>query len=97
MNGELTRTLTPEEKEVEQKQIRLSQSAIELAACETELATMKAELATFEHRYLREVGILYAELDSIVAKIAEKLSQQNPADVAAQRQSERNTCYWQER
>jgi hypothetical protein len=34
------------------------------------LANLRAELSTFEGRYLREVGVLYAELDDWKAKIA---------------------------
>ena len=78
----------PEEKEVEQKQVRLSELKAELATYETDQATLKAELAAFERLYIRQVGILYAELDAIEAKIAEKLSQQNPFDVEARTKAE---------
>jgi sulfur relay (sulfurtransferase) DsrC/TusE family protein len=39
------------------------------------LANLRAELAAFEGRYLREVGILYAELDDWNAKIAESVAE----------------------
>ena len=42
-----------------------------LADRELELADVRAQLRSFEGRYLREVGILYAELDEWVARIAE--------------------------
>jgi hypothetical protein len=43
----------------------------ELTDRELFLASLRAELAAFEGRYLREVGVLYAELDDWNAKIAE--------------------------
>ena len=43
-----------------------------LAEREAELAQIRAQLRTFEGRYLRQVGILYAELDDLEARIAER-------------------------
>ena len=42
-----------------------------LAERESELAQLRAQLKAFEGRYLRQVGILYAELDEVEARIAE--------------------------
>jgi hypothetical protein len=36
------------------------------------LAQLRAQLKTFEGRYLRQVGVLYAEIDEIEARIAER-------------------------
>jgi hypothetical protein len=43
-----------------------------LAERESELAQLRAQLKTFEGRYLRQVGVLYAELDELEARIAER-------------------------
>lgn len=43
-----------------------------LAERESELAQIRAELRAFEGRYLRQVGVLYAELDELEARIAER-------------------------
>lgn len=43
-----------------------------LAERESELAQLRAELRTFEARYFRQVGVLYAELDDLEARIAER-------------------------
>ncbi len=43
-----------------------------LADCESELAQLRAQLKSFEGRYLRQVGVLYAELDALEARIAER-------------------------
>ncbi|WP_263385216.1 coiled-coil domain-containing protein [Granulicella arctica] len=43
-----------------------------LAEHESELAQLRARLKTFEGRYLRQIGILYAELDELEAQIAER-------------------------
>ena len=43
-----------------------------LAERELELAQIRARLTAFEGRYLRQVGILYAELDELEARIAER-------------------------
>src|ERR1035441_10616865 len=47
----------------------------ELAERELALTNRRAELAAFEGQYLRQVGILYAELDDWNAKIAERLAE----------------------
>ena len=42
-----------------------------LATRELQLAALRTELKSFEGRYLRQVGVLYAELDDTEARIAE--------------------------
>lgn len=42
-----------------------------LAERELQLADLRVELKSFEGRYLRQVGVLYAELDELEARIAE--------------------------
>ena len=56
---------------------------------ELDLATLRAELAEFESRYLRTVGVLYAELDEIEAQIAEAQARSKPSDSEAQERARR--------
>jgi hypothetical protein len=87
MSNSLTRKLTPEERELENKRAQLTVLEAELAQHELDLATLKAELTIFEARYLREVGVLYAELDELEAQIAEAQAHLNPQDQQAQEQA----------
>jgi len=59
-----------------------------LAERESELAQMRAQLRTFEGRYLRQVGILYAELDDLEARIAEREVDLYDSDSARERARE---------
>jgi chromosome segregation ATPase len=70
MKSEIVRRLSPEEEELAKKREELALLQAELADRELHLANLRAELSTFEGRYLREVGVLYAELDDWKAKIA---------------------------
>ena len=49
---------------------RLATVRARLAERESELAQLRAQMKSFEGRYLRQVGVLYAELDAIEARIA---------------------------
>lgn len=62
---------TPEERERDKKSSELTAIQTELAQRELDLATIQAELHAFEGRYIRIVGVRYAELDEIEAQIAE--------------------------
>ena len=75
---------TPEEKELAQKQVRFSDLTETLSQSELDLATIKADLLAFEGRYLRIVGVKYAELDEIEAKIAEIEAHLHPVNQGAQ-------------
>src|SRR5450755_150958 len=70
MAAEITAHRKPEEDELDRKQNELAQLEGELADRELELAGLRSELAAFEGLYLRTVGVLYAELDDLNAKIA---------------------------
>jgi hypothetical protein len=96
MSTYLTRKQTPEERELEGKRARLAALEAELVQRELELATLRAELATFELRYLRTVGVLYAELDEIEAQIAEAQACLNPTDPSAQEHAEQARAQAQE-
>lgn len=96
MNKDLTRRQTPEERELENKRVHLAALEAELAQRELDLTTLKAELTVFELRYLREVGIFYAELDEIEAQIAEAQARLNPTNQQAQEQASRARAQAQE-
>lgn len=68
---EVVRKQTPEEEELLRKREELASVRAALAERELELADFRAQLKSFEGRYLRQVGVLYAELDDWEAKIAE--------------------------
>lgn len=76
----LVRSQTPEEHELQRKLAELTALEATLAERELELATIEAELHAFEQRYLTIVGLRYAELDEIEARIAEALAKLEPQD-----------------
>ncbi len=85
MSINLIRAQTPEEKELARKLAELTLLEGQLAQQELDLATLQAELHAFERRYLHIVGVRYAELDEINAKIDEimmlrELISQNPLE-----------------
>jgi len=51
---------------------RLAEARAALAEREAGMAQVRAQLKAFEGRYLRQVGVLYADLDEIEARIAER-------------------------
>ena len=75
MNPEIVRYISPEEQDLARKREELAVLQAELIDRELFLANLRAELAAFEGRYLREVGVLYAELDDWNAKIAELVAE----------------------
>src|SRR5437016_13888634 len=81
---EIVRHQMPEQRELEKKRAELKAFEVQLSERELELATVRAELTAFEVRYLRVLGVLYAELDEIEAQIAETAAKLNPADPEAQ-------------
>lgn len=87
MSSEIIRNQTPEERELEKKRAELALLETELTEGELELATLRAELAALEARYLREVGVLYAELDEIEAQIAEAQARRKPRDPRVQEEA----------
>ena len=80
MSGEIIRSLTPEERELQRKQAELEVLELKLAQRELDLVTFQAELASFQGHYLSIVGRLYAELDELEAQIAEAKARQKPND-----------------
>jgi hypothetical protein len=88
MSREIVKKLTPEEEELLRKREELAGVRGALAERELELADLRAQLKSFEGRYLRQVGILYAELDDWGAKIAEIEASLKPSATASQRAQE---------
>jgi hypothetical protein len=74
----------PEENELRLKLVELADLEQELVEKELQLTGLRAELAAFERLYLKTVGVLYAELDDIEARIAELVASQTPSNVDAQ-------------
>lgn len=70
----------PEEDELRLKRLELEDIEKELVEKELQLTGLRAELADFEKLYLRTVGVLYAELDEIEARIAELIARRNPSN-----------------
>lgn len=88
MKTEVGRRLSPEEEELASKRQELASLQAELTERELSLASLRAELAAFEGRYLREVGVLYAELDDWKAKIAERVAKITGSEEARSAASE---------
>ena len=72
MPAEIILQQTPGDVDLFDKREQLAVVRARLAECESELAQLRAQLKTFEGRYLRQVGVLYAELDELEARIAER-------------------------
>jgi len=87
MRTNITQKETPEERELSKKLSELATLEAELAQRELDLATLRAELHAFENRYLRIVGVRYAEIDEIEAQIGEALARLNAKDSKAQEQA----------
>ena len=83
----LEKGLSPEDKELALKKAELERLEARLAQRELDLLTFELELREFEQLYLRIVGVLYAELDEIKAKIAEAKAASSPNDESAQKEA----------
>jgi hypothetical protein len=87
MTKAIVKRPTPEETELAHKKLELAAIENELAERELDLSTLEAELRAFERRYLRTVGVKYAELDDLEAQIAEAMARLNPQDRRAREQA----------
>lgn len=72
MTAEIVLQPSPDAVAVAERREQLAAVRSALAEREAELAQLRAQLRVFEGRYLRQVGVLYAELDEIEARIAER-------------------------
>lgn len=80
MTTRITRTVSPEARELEKKSAELTSLEARLAERELDLATLQAELHSFEGTYLRIVAFRLAELDEIEAQISEAGARHKPKD-----------------
>jgi len=83
----LAPTVSAEEKELKDEEAVLEALQSELAERELEVETMKAEMNAFEARYLRVMGLKYAELDRIRAEIARLRAERDPEDIGAREEA----------
>lgn len=83
MSGDLGFRPKPEEEELKLKKQELQGLESKLIELELQLVSLKGELSAFERLYLKQVGVLYAELDEIEAQIAELLARRDPGNPKA--------------
>lgn len=85
----IVRTPRPEEDELQLKKLELGAIETQIAALQLELETLQTDLGAFSDRYLRTVGVKYAELDSIEAEIRRILAERQPLDTVARASAEK--------
>jgi DnaJ-domain-containing protein 1 len=78
---------TPEERELAAKKAELSELEGQLAERELALVTLGAELSAFEQRYIRIVGVKFAEIDELEAQIAQARARKHPVDAVTREQA----------
>ena len=61
----------PNTADLAEKRERLAAVRVALADREADIAQLRSQLKVFEVRYLQRVGVLYAELDELAARITE--------------------------
>jgi hypothetical protein len=88
MSVEIILQQNPDDAALHEKRELLTTLRGSLAERERELAQLRAQLRTFESRYFRQVGGLYAELDEIEARIAEREVDLYDSDAARERAEE---------
>jgi hypothetical protein len=88
MPAELILQQSPDAIALLEKREQLAAIRTALAERESELAQLRAQLRSFEGRYLRQVGVLYAELDDLEARIAEREVALYDSDSARRRAEE---------
>jgi len=81
MDTEIILRVPPEEEELSRRRAELAHLQSELAEQELFLTNLRAELSAFERRYLRIVGVLYAELDEWNKRIAELTHKDRSDDI----------------
>src|SRR5947209_19880582 len=94
MNTTVHWQIRPEERELERKQAELAALEENLEERELAFETFKAELKAFERQYQSIVGMRYAELEEIVAQLAEAQSRRNGAQASAYGHSQAGESFW---
>jgi hypothetical protein len=80
---------TPEEEELQRKKAELDRLQDTLAQKELDLLTLQREQQVFEAAYLRSVGGAFADLDALIAQIAQLLAQRHPSDRVTRERAEK--------
>lgn len=80
---------SPEEEELHRKEDELASLQDQVAQKELELLTLESEQQAFETEYISTVGRTFADLDGLVAQIAQLLASRRPADAKAREFAER--------
>ena len=88
MPAEIILQQTPDDAALLDRREQLAVVRSTLAERESELAQVRARLKSFEGRYLRQVGVLYAQLDDLEARIAEREVDLYDSDSARRRAEE---------
>jgi chromosome segregation ATPase len=88
MPAEIILQPSPDALALLEKREQLANVRNTLAERESEVAQMRAQLKSFEGRYLRQVAVLYAELDDLEARIAEREADLHESDAARRRAEE---------
>jgi rubrerythrin len=78
----------PNAASIAEKRDRLAALRAALAEREADVAQLRSQLKAFEVRYLQRVGVLYAELDEIAARITEREVDLYDSDSARRRAQE---------
>lgn len=73
---------------LQDRRAQLAAARARVTECEAELAQLRAQLLSFEARYMRQVGVLYAELDRLEARITEREVDLYDSDAARSRAEE---------
>jgi len=85
MPAEIVLQPGPDAAAIAEKRERLALVRVALADREADIAQTRAQMKAFEMRYLRQVGVLYAELDEITARITEREVDLYDSDFARRR------------
>ena len=72
MTAEIILQRSPEDSALLDKRAELAAVRTSVAEREAAVSRLRGQLTAFEARYLRQVGILYAELDGLEARITER-------------------------
>jgi len=72
MSAEIVLLPGPNAADLAEKRERLGAVRAALSEREADIAQMRSQLKVFEVRYLQRVGVLYAELDELAARITER-------------------------
>jgi hypothetical protein len=88
MPSEIVLQPGPNAAGIAEKRERLAAVRAALAEREADIAQLRSQLKAFEVRYLQRVGVLYAELDEIAARITEREVELYDSDSARRRAQE---------